>query len=121
MCGSRKPPLDAAGAEIACFAKMKDGWGGGYAIIDEMLAEMKAGQLNPFEEAVFKRNVAQGKRNAVGSLLQANLLYSTKKPPKKDGFHLRNRPSLHETQLKAGFVRHHIHTPLRLPNQLYVN
>lgn len=35
-------PLDATDAEIACFAKMKDGmaggWGKGYAIIDEMLA-----------------------------------------------------------------------------------
>ena len=40
-------PLDATDAEIACFAKMKDamsgGWGGGYAIIDDVLAEMKAG------------------------------------------------------------------------------
>lgn len=39
-------PLDATEAEIACFAKMKDGmsggWGGGYAIIDELLAELKA-------------------------------------------------------------------------------
>jgi len=39
-------PLDATDAEIACFAKMKDGmsggWGGGYAIIDEILAELKA-------------------------------------------------------------------------------
>lgn len=40
-------PLDATDAEIACFAKMKDGmsggWGSGYAIIDELLAELKAG------------------------------------------------------------------------------
>ena len=40
-------PLDATDAEIACFAKMKDGmsggWGGGYAIIDDVLAELKAG------------------------------------------------------------------------------
>ena len=40
-------PLDATDAEIACFAKMKDGmsggWGGGYAIIDELLAELQAG------------------------------------------------------------------------------
>ena len=39
-------PLDATDAEIACFAQMKDGmsggWGGGYAIIDELLAELKA-------------------------------------------------------------------------------
>lgn len=39
-------PLDATDAEIACFAKMKDGmsggWGGGYTIIDEVLAELKA-------------------------------------------------------------------------------
>jgi len=40
-------PLDATDVEIACFAKMKDGmsggWGGGYAIIDDVLAELKAG------------------------------------------------------------------------------
>lgn len=40
-------PVDATDAEIACFAKMKDGmsggWGSGYAIIDELLAELKAG------------------------------------------------------------------------------
>jgi len=40
-------PLDATDAEIACFAKMKDGmsggWGSGYAIIDELLAELQAG------------------------------------------------------------------------------
>lgn len=39
-------PLDAADAEIACFAKMKDGmsggWGSGYAIIDELLTELQA-------------------------------------------------------------------------------
>lgn len=39
-------PVDATAAEIACFTKMKDGmsggWGSGYAIIDEMLAELKA-------------------------------------------------------------------------------
>ncbi len=38
-------PLDATDAEIACFAKMKDnmsgGWGMGYKIIDEVLAELK--------------------------------------------------------------------------------
>ena len=38
-------PLDATDAEIACFAKMKDGmsggWGKGYAIIDELLAKLK--------------------------------------------------------------------------------
>ena len=36
-------PMDATDAEIACFAKMKDGmgggWGSGYTIIDELLAE----------------------------------------------------------------------------------
>lgn len=40
-------PLDATDAEIACFAGAMDnmgkGWGGGYAIIDEILAELKAG------------------------------------------------------------------------------
>jgi len=40
-------PLDATDAEIACFANMKDGmsggWGSGYAIIDELLAELQAG------------------------------------------------------------------------------
>ncbi len=40
-------PLDATEAEIECFAKMKDGmgggWGSGYAIIDKILAEMKEG------------------------------------------------------------------------------
>ena len=39
-------PLDATDAEIACFAKMKDGmsggWGKGYEIIDELLAELQA-------------------------------------------------------------------------------
>jgi len=36
-------PLDATDAEIACFTQMKDamggGWGSGYTIIDELLAE----------------------------------------------------------------------------------
>jgi uncharacterized protein YndB with AHSA1/START domain len=40
-------PVDATDAEIACFAKMKDGmsggWGGGYAIIDDMLSELRSG------------------------------------------------------------------------------
>lgn len=39
-------PLDSTDAEIACFAKMKDkmsgGWGGGYAIIDEVLTKLIA-------------------------------------------------------------------------------
>lgn len=39
-------PLDATEAEIACFSKMKDqmsgGWGGGYSIIDKVLAELKS-------------------------------------------------------------------------------
>jgi len=39
--------LDAPDAEIACFAKMKDGmsggWGSGYTIIDELLAELQTG------------------------------------------------------------------------------
>jgi len=39
-------PVDATDAEIACFAKMKDGmsagWGSGYAIIDDVLAELQA-------------------------------------------------------------------------------
>ncbi len=38
-------PFEATAAEIACFAKMKDGmsggWGGGYAFIDELLAELQ--------------------------------------------------------------------------------
>ena len=38
-------PLDATAAEIACFAKMMSmmdgGWGKGYAIIDDILAEMQ--------------------------------------------------------------------------------
>ena len=38
-------PLDATDAEIACFAEMKDnmsgGWGMGYKIIDEVVAELK--------------------------------------------------------------------------------
>jgi len=37
-------PLDATEAEIACFtnmmAGMSKGWGGGFAIIEEMLAQM---------------------------------------------------------------------------------
>ena len=37
-------PLEATDAEIACFAEMKDGmssgWGTGYGIIDEILAEL---------------------------------------------------------------------------------
>ena len=37
-------PLDATDAEIECFAKMKDGmaggWGKGYEIIDEILADI---------------------------------------------------------------------------------
>ena len=37
-------PIDATAAEIACFAEkmagMDNGWGGGYKIIDEMLAEL---------------------------------------------------------------------------------
>ncbi len=40
-------PLDATDAEIACFAEMKDnmagGWGMGYKIIDEIIAESAAG------------------------------------------------------------------------------
>ncbi|NIA68455.1 SRPBCC domain-containing protein [Pelagibius litoralis] len=39
-------PLDASEAEIACFAGamagMEKGWGSGYAILDEMLAELQA-------------------------------------------------------------------------------
>ena len=39
-------PVDAIDAEIACFAAamagMDKGWGGGYAIMDEMLAELQA-------------------------------------------------------------------------------
>lgn len=38
-------PLDATDAEIACFAKMKDGmsggWGKGYEIIDQVLQELR--------------------------------------------------------------------------------
>ena len=38
-------PLDATDAEIACFARMKDnmsgGWGMGYKVVDEVLAELK--------------------------------------------------------------------------------
>lgn len=40
-------PIDPTEAEIACFASvmggMDKGWGSGYAIIDELLAELKAG------------------------------------------------------------------------------
>lgn len=39
-------PLEATEAEIDCFAKMKDGmssgWGKGYELIDELLAEFRA-------------------------------------------------------------------------------
>ena len=39
-------PVDAIDAEIACFAAamagMDKGWGGGYAIMDEMLADLQA-------------------------------------------------------------------------------
>ena len=39
-------PIDASDAEIACFAQMMEGmskgWGSGYAIMDEMFAEMQA-------------------------------------------------------------------------------
>lgn len=39
-------PVDATDAEIACFAKMKDGmsggWGKGYEIIDEILKELQS-------------------------------------------------------------------------------
>ncbi len=39
-------PMDATDAEIACFAEkmagMGKGWGSGYAIIDDLLAELKA-------------------------------------------------------------------------------
>lgn len=38
-------PVDATDAEIACFAKMKDGmsggWGSGYAVIDDLVLELK--------------------------------------------------------------------------------
>lgn len=38
-------PLAATDAEIACFAKMKDGmsggWGSGYAIIDALLSDLQ--------------------------------------------------------------------------------
>ena len=41
-----RPPLDATDAEIACFAtamaNMDTGWGGGYAIIDALFAELQA-------------------------------------------------------------------------------
>ena len=40
-------PVDAGDAEIACFAGamagMDNGWGKGYAVLDEMLAELQAG------------------------------------------------------------------------------
>lgn len=39
-------PMDATDAEIACFAAamagMDKGWGSGYAVMDEMLAELQA-------------------------------------------------------------------------------
>lgn len=39
-------PMDATDAEIACFAKMMagmdKGWGSGYAIMDELFAELQA-------------------------------------------------------------------------------
>lgn len=39
-------PMDATDAEIACFAEMMagmdQGWGSGYAIIDELLVELQA-------------------------------------------------------------------------------
>ena len=39
-------PVDATEAEVACFAKMManmdGGWGQGYAILDEMFAELQA-------------------------------------------------------------------------------
>lgn len=39
-------PIDATDAEIACFASimagMDKGWGGGYAIIDDLLVELQA-------------------------------------------------------------------------------
>jgi len=39
-------PLEATGAEIACFAAnmagMDKGWGSGYAILDEMFVELRA-------------------------------------------------------------------------------
>lgn len=40
-------PIDATEAEIACFAAamtgMDKGWGGGYAIMDEILTELQSG------------------------------------------------------------------------------
>ena len=40
-------PLDASDAEIACFAGamagMDKGWGSGFSVLDEMLAQMRAG------------------------------------------------------------------------------
>lgn len=40
-------PLEATDAEIACFAAamtgMDKGWGGGYAVMDELFAELQAG------------------------------------------------------------------------------
>jgi len=39
-------PMEATAAEIACFAEvmanMAKGWGGGYAIVDEILAELRS-------------------------------------------------------------------------------
>ena len=41
-------PMEATDAELACFAKvmanMDKGWGSGYAIMDELLAELQAKQ-----------------------------------------------------------------------------
>ena len=41
-------PFEATDAEIACFAEamanMDKGWGAGYAIMDELLAELQAGE-----------------------------------------------------------------------------
>lgn len=40
-------PMDASDAEIACFemamSGMDKGWGGGYAVMDELLAKMQSG------------------------------------------------------------------------------
>ena len=44
-------PLDATAAEIACFAKMKDGmsggWGKGFELIDEILKELRDWDQQP--------------------------------------------------------------------------
>ena len=43
----KQVPMEATDAEIACFAGamagMSKGWGGGYAIMDKLLAELQAG------------------------------------------------------------------------------